>query len=153
MRAVAWNCQGVRNKVMVRHVKELMTTTTITLFVSWKHNSTYSKNLIRRNNRLGFSYSYMFGFAGGILLICDPNNVNLQVMPSTTQAIHTFIGGRRNPIHLYFGYIRPYLVAKDLFWNDCKGFSYTMGDPLIFLRGFNDIGVVDKHWGSNSVKM
>nr|GMC91087.1 LINE-type retrotransposon LIb DNA [Ipomoea batatas] len=52
-----------------------------------------------------------------------------------------------------FAYIRPNLLAKEVFWDDCKDYAIGNSGPWIMMGDFNDIVNDSEEWGSSAVNM
>ncbi|XP_019162202.1 PREDICTED: uncharacterized protein LOC109158760 [Ipomoea nil] len=48
-------------------------------------------------------------------------------------------------------YVRPNMLAKCRFWEDCESFGRSLQAPWIVMGDLNDIAAVGEQWGSDSV--
>lgn len=105
--------------------------------------------------KLGFTRSFMvypLGFAGGLLLLWNPDTIDLDIVGHASQVIHGIAKGLGGKVtRISFAYVRPNPRAKDIFWSDCRAYANQMEDPWIIIGDFNDIASDDDQWGSERI--
>lgn len=77
--------------------------------------------------------------------------MNLHVLTSSSQCIHTLVLYEDWRLHISFAYVKPNLVAKEHFWREYKDYLETFDDPWVLLGDLNYIGALDEQWGSERV--
>ncbi|XP_031111750.1 uncharacterized protein LOC116015713 [Ipomoea triloba] len=50
-----------------------------------------------------------------------------------------------------FAYVRPNMLAKCRFWENCRTFASSIQGPWIVLGDLNDIATSEEQWGSSSI--
>lgn len=86
------------------------------------------------------------GFTGVLLLVWKQGLIDLKVINHSYQVIHAKVIHGIESCFASFAYIRPNLMAKTRFLEDCKWFSDVCDGPWIFLGDLNDIASVDEQW-------
>ncbi|XP_019168955.1 PREDICTED: uncharacterized protein LOC109164864 [Ipomoea nil] len=88
---------------------------------------------------------------GGLLLLWNHGSVNLEIMSHSSQAIHTKAKQELGDCFITFAYVRPNLIAKSRFWDECRTVGNTLQAPWILLGDLNDIASDGEQWGSDSI--
>ncbi|XP_031106173.1 uncharacterized protein LOC116010805 [Ipomoea triloba] len=104
--------------------------------------------------KLAFSNHFLvdpIGFAGILLLVWKQGLIDLKVINHSYQVIHAKVIYGTESCFASFAYVRPNLMAKTRFWEDCKWFTDVCDGLWIFLGDLNDIANVDEQWGSEVV--
>ncbi|XP_031108411.1 uncharacterized protein LOC116012876 [Ipomoea triloba] len=91
------------------------------------------------------------GFAGGLLLLWNQSNINLEIVGHTSQSIHSKVKQGSDDLFITFSYVRPNLLAKTGFWENCSLFGNNIQGPWVILGDFNDIASTDGQWGSDTI--
>lgn len=156
MKLISWNCRGVGNRQVIRHAKLLLRSSHADAACFLETKTKNANAMLKMTSKLGFLASHIvdpLGFAGGLLLVWNPSTINLQMVLTSSQAIHTVVSEGGKDFHVSFAYVRPNNAAKERFWEDNKVFSGTLNSPWILMGDLNDIGAVDEQWGSDGVNM
>ncbi|XP_019162696.1 PREDICTED: uncharacterized protein LOC109159124 [Ipomoea nil] len=122
MIAISWNCRGVVNGRVRKHVKELLRSSKADILCLLEIRSPRVEGM---------------------------GQTDLQVVKHSSQAIHTKVDGG----HVTFSYVRPNLLAKSRFWEECKLFSNSIQGPWILMGDLNDIAMVEEQWGSEFINI
>ncbi|XP_031091044.1 uncharacterized protein LOC115996040 [Ipomoea triloba] len=76
---------------------------------------------------------------------------NLNIVSHSSQAIHAKLSLDQQDCYVTFSYVRPNLLARSRFWEECKAFSASVDKPWLVLGDFNNIASVEEQWGSESI--
>lgn len=98
-------------------------------------------------NKRGYSKSFFvkpLSFARGLLLVWNPNKLNLQVVSHSSQVIHNIVSKVGSTLRITFAYVWPSPAAKERLWHDIKTYADNIYDPWILLGDLNDIGSMDE---------
>ncbi|XP_031116899.1 uncharacterized protein LOC116020570 [Ipomoea triloba] len=94
------------------------------------------------------------GFAGGLALFWRTSNFDFSIIRHTSQAIHGIVRGLgTTTTRVSFAYVRPNVLAKEMFWSDCRNYANNNGGPWIMMGDFNDIIDDTEQWGSSAVNL
>ncbi|XP_019150780.1 PREDICTED: uncharacterized protein LOC109147628 [Ipomoea nil] len=156
MKVISWNCRGIVNGRVRKHVKELLVANKVDVCCLLEIRSTRADKMINLASSLGFSNHFIvnpLGFAGGLLLFWKQDHVDLTILSSSSQSIHTKVLNGTEEVFITFDYVRPNLLAKCRFWEECKILSNNIQNPWIVLGDLNDIAAVEEQWGSDTIKL
>ncbi|GLT52118.1 hypothetical protein SLA2020_254760 [Shorea laevis] len=96
----------------------------------------------------GFSYTYVVdsqGRAGGIWLLWDGEDVYIDVVTSSHQAIHTIVKVRSHPLFSKFHwflsgvYGRPQFELRSQLWEELRVVANHFTGPWLVIGDFNDV--------------
>ncbi|XP_019164608.1 PREDICTED: uncharacterized protein LOC109160818 [Ipomoea nil] len=87
----------------------------------------------------------------GLLLLWKQGQVDFDIMSHSSQAIHTKVKNRPDDCFITFAYVRPNIMAKSRFWDECKIFSSAIQGAWILIGDLNDIASSDEQWGRSRV--
>ncbi|XP_031096869.1 uncharacterized protein LOC116001112 [Ipomoea triloba] len=153
MKILSWNCRGIVNGRVKKHVKELLNTPKPDALCLLEIHSPKIQGMINLVNRLGFTNRFLvepMGFAGGLLLFWKHGHINLEVIVHSSQSIHTRIKQGLVDIFMTFAYVKPNPMAKQRFWENCKLLGTNIQGPWIVIGDLNDIASEDEQWGSEA---
>ncbi|XP_031120447.1 uncharacterized protein LOC116023586 [Ipomoea triloba] len=154
MKIISWNCRGIVNGRVQRHVKELLIATKADACCLLEIRSAKADKMIRQAANLGFNNHFLvepIGFAGGLLLFWNRSLVELEVISHSSQAIHMKVNNLPKDCFITFAYVRPNVLAKCRFWDNCKTFATIAQGSWVVMGDLNDIATEEEQWGSNSV--
>ncbi|XP_019163505.1 PREDICTED: uncharacterized protein LOC109159849 [Ipomoea nil] len=140
MKIISWNCRGIVNGRVRRHVKQLLNTSKADALCLLEIRSSKASNMIKLAHSLGYVNHFIvepLGFAGGLLLFWKQGQIDLEIIRHTSQSIHVRVNRRPEDVYITFAYVRPNLMAKH--------------SPWIVIGDFNDIASIGEQWGSNRV--
>ncbi|XP_031126953.1 uncharacterized protein LOC116029190 [Ipomoea triloba] len=153
MKFLSWNCRGIVNGWVKKHVKELLNTSKADALCLLEIRSLKAQGMINLVSRLGYTKHFLvepLGFAGGLLLFWKHEYINLEVIGHSSQSIHTRVKIGLVDMFFTFAYVRPNLVAKKRFWDNCKVLGDNLQGPWIVIGDLNDIASGEEQWGSES---
>ncbi|XP_019198971.1 PREDICTED: uncharacterized protein LOC109192724 [Ipomoea nil] len=154
MKVVSWNCRGVGNFRVRKHVKQLLNSSRPDALCLLEIRTNKVEAMIKLANQLGFSNHFLvepLGFAGGLLLLWNHMKLNLDVVSHSSQAIHTRARLGLRDCFLTFAYVKPNIMAKSRFWDECRIFKDSVNASWVLVGDLNDIAAVGEQWGSDSV--
>lgn len=156
MKIISWNCRGIVNSWVRRHVKQLLYSTKPDAFYLLEIRSSRVDRMVNLVYSLGFTNHFVvepLGFAGGLLLFWNQGRSNLDIISHSSQAIHTKWSLGPNDCFITFSYVKPNPLAKSRLWEECKAFGNSVHCPWLVLGDFNDISSTHEQWGSVSTNI
>lgn len=88
------------------------------------------------------------GYAGGLWLLWDSSQINLQIQGSSFQEIHATAEVLNfPPILLSFIYASPLRERRNILWENLKSLSAVNSLPWVIGGDFNDVMAADEKWG------
>lgn len=124
---------------MIRHAKELLKSLRVDFIYFLETHMTYSRKLLKMANRLSYDSNFtieLLGFIRYLTLLWNPGSINLQVMSSISQVIHTIVNGQHTPIRVSFMQVRPNTMAKEHFFGKSAILILKLMMSLGFFWGF-----------------
>lgn len=109
----------MRNRRVFNHAKLLLASSKAKAICFLEMKTKNLESLLKTMAKIGFLASETvdpLGLAGGLILVWNPNTINLRVVSTSSQAIHTLVIEGGKSIHVSFAYVRPNLATKDRFW-------------------------------------
>ncbi|XP_031130731.1 uncharacterized protein LOC116032362 [Ipomoea triloba] len=154
MKIISWNCRGIVNGRVKKHVKELLNTSKVDAICLLEIRSPNAQGMTNLVSRLGYTNNFLvepLGFAGGLLVFWNQGQINLEVIGHSSQSIHTKVKQGSNEFFFTFAYVRPNLVAKKRFWDNCKVIGDKLQGPWVVMGDLNDIASEEEQWGSDNI--
>jgi len=137
-----WNCCGAGHKSFLTSFKSYVNVVKFSLAVIIEPKISGSK-AARVVDGMGFDSSFRVdarGFKGGIWVVWDSNQIELDVVSSGFQFIH--LKGKMESGSLFFItaiYASPTATERVLLWDTLKSLSASMSDPWTVIGDFNSI--------------
>ncbi|GLT57157.1 hypothetical protein SLA2020_301450 [Shorea laevis] len=158
MKILSWNCRGAANQNFLNHVLDLKRTHSpaIMLIMETKLTGDRAQDIASRIFP-DFHIVDSDGFAGGIWLLWDAGKINLDVVFSSSQAIHAVAKVRNHPtIHdsewFFSGvYGRPQFEIRSFLWHELSNMADQITIPWIIAGDFNDIINQGEKFGGNPI--
>ncbi|XP_019150643.1 PREDICTED: uncharacterized protein LOC109147437 [Ipomoea nil] len=154
MKIASWNCRGIGNMSVRKHVKLLLNMTKADVLYLLELRTNKIGAMVGMVNNLGFSKHFLVetnGFAGGLLLLWKHGQMNIDIIGQSSQAIHASVKDGLTECLITFAYVRPNVLAKTRFWEDCKAFNSSTQSHWVLLGDLNDIASAEEQWGSEAV--
>jgi hypothetical protein len=139
---LVWNCRGAASRAFYRFCKHYVTMTKPDIIVIMEIRTDPYK--LRRSFELlgcdGFVGTEVRGYAGGIVVGWNSNEVNIQVMENNFQFLHLNVkyGDDREwfftPI-----YASPHEDSRRFMWDDLKRIASNISHEWLVAGDFNDI--------------
>ncbi|OMO73242.1 reverse transcriptase [Corchorus capsularis] len=157
MKILIWNCRGAANSEFKRVFTDLVRTNrpSICFLAETKISGDIANRVVAS---LGFGGSHIInarGFAGGLWMLWDPDQVDINVLPHGEQAIHAVAKVRSS--HFDFNwlisgiYASPRLQDRLLLWDELKTISDNYSGPWSLMRDFNEIFSEHEKFGGNGL--
>ncbi|GKV08919.1 hypothetical protein SLEP1_g20489 [Rubroshorea leprosula] len=158
MKIVSWNCRGAANQNFLNHVLELkrIHSPAIMLIMETKLNGERAHTLASRI----FPDCHVVdsdGLAGGLWLLWDVNKVNIDIVFSSSQAIHAVVKVCNHSVisnsDWFFSgvYGRPHFDIRSLLWHELSDMAKHVNIPWIIAGDFNDVTEQGEKFGGNPI--
>ncbi|KAJ4847776.1 hypothetical protein Tsubulata_003312 [Turnera subulata] len=136
-----WNCQGARKKQFKRHFKELCRTQRpkITVVVEPRVSGSVAERII---SGLGYNCSHRVearGFADGIWLMWNDDQVEVQILYSHTQLVHVRVSKGSSAFFLTVVYASPQEKWRRYCWKNIEALAEHIGEPWLLVGDFNAV--------------
>ncbi|GLT65819.1 hypothetical protein SLA2020_382260 [Shorea laevis] len=147
MKMVSWNCRGAAKLDFHRRIMDLKNqhSPTIMLILETKLAGEAAQAVV---TKCGFSRSHVVesdGQAGGLWLLWNEEDVFIDVVSSTAQAIHAIVKVRFHPIFSKFHwflsgvYGRPQFELRMQLWDELRKVAQHFTGPWLVIGDFNDV--------------
>lgn len=137
---------------MVKHARLMMRDSNVGAFCFLETKTKDVSKIRKMAEKLDFEKHFIvdpLGFAGGLELFWRSSILDYSVVRHTSQAIHGIVAGLGMTVtRISFAYVRPSILAKEMFWSDGRDYAINNGGPwimmgtlMIFLMLANNGGV------------
>lgn len=147
MKILIWNCRGAANPLFRRHFREIIKThqPQMAVITETRISGDRAKRL---SMNLGFSNTAIadaVGFAGGIWVIWNDQEIRCDILDVGAQDIHACIQVPPlfSPWIFSAIYARPNFADRRTLWDDLSAFASTHSSPWLIAGDFNE--VLDSH--------
>ncbi|OMP01255.1 reverse transcriptase [Corchorus capsularis] len=144
--------RGAGGKAFLRHAKDLLRAQKPTCFVLVEPRIS-GNNARRVVRRLGFSKFHIadpVGYAGGIWMCWDNGAVDIEIISSSPQVIHSIVR-RPNAVEFLLTavYASPVLETRRNLWKSLEAFAENVSLPWVVVGDFNDVLHSGEKYGGN----
>ncbi|GLT31842.1 hypothetical protein SLA2020_065500 [Shorea laevis] len=154
MKLIAWNCCGAANQSFMRHFRDLKNTHSPVMMLILETKLAGDRARDSASN-LYSSYHIVDaeGYAGGLWLLWDRNQISVEVVSTSNQAIHAIVKVRNHPtisnVDWFFSgiYGRPQFDIRSLLWQELTNLAEYVFGPWIISGDFNDVLLQTKKFG------
>ncbi|XP_016206218.1 uncharacterized protein LOC107646551 [Arachis ipaensis] len=156
MDLLSWNIRGCVNKASIRTVKELCKQyrPDMVILLETKCSGDTTDKVIRE---MSFNYCIREeakGFAGGIWVLWNNPNLNVQVLRNHQQFLHLqIVDFKRRVWCLTIVYASPHAHLRSKLWEEMKKIAPDMKLPWLLIGDFNDISKADEKKGGATLDM
>ncbi|KAL7210976.1 hypothetical protein ACSBR2_013959 [Camellia fascicularis] len=155
MKVLLWNCRGAANPHFRRHFRSLLEEHHPQLVVITEthiggdRGMTICKSLGLPN----FHISEPIGFARGIWLIWNGQEIHCDVLSVTQQEIHTCIQVLSSPTSWLFSaiYASPCFNTRKILWENLKIFADVHNLPWLLMGDFNEVLTSTEKFGGQPI--
>ncbi|XP_057450689.1 uncharacterized protein LOC130742607 [Lotus japonicus] len=147
---LTWNIRGAAAKGVPLLIKDLVARHKISCMALFETRVSGPKAL-KIISKLGFDKSFVVdaeGFAGGIWILWKSFEVQLEVLHSHRQFVHTrVLSGSSQAAFLTFVYGSPQGVTRNALWESLENFSQHIRSPWLVMGDFNAYLGADEKFG------
>ncbi|KAL7211712.1 hypothetical protein ACSBR2_014549 [Camellia fascicularis] len=155
MKVLLWNCRGAANPHFRRHFHSLLEEHHPQLVVITKtriggdKDMTICKSLCFPN----FHILEPIGFAGGIWLLWNGQEIHCDVISVTQQEIHAYIQVLSSPALWLFSaiYASPCFNTRKILWDNLKIFAHVHNFPWLLMGDFNEVLTRTEKFGGQPI--
>lgn len=131
MKLIVWNSRGLSYAKFRRTVREMVKVNRpdVLCITEAKFDETVVKSLSLKLKFSSFFTVSPQGLASGLALFWNAEKVDIDVLDSSEQCIHTAMVINSIRQVFSFVYVKPSCVWKDRFWVELKTFAGTIDSP------------------------
>ena len=156
MKIMTWNCRGAASVPFGRTLREMVTQykAEVVILLETRCSGEAIPHIIRRMNFKNFIIEEAHGFAGGIWIMWNRDDISINVLKKHQQFIHAEIAISNNdPWFLTAVYACPQENGRKELWQELKTIAMTMQKCWMIMGDFNEIAESSEKKGGAPVDM
>lgn len=141
-RIIAWNCRGAGSRIALRHLILLVRTQNpdILILEETRVSSRYIDQITAQTRFTASIVSEAYGFSGGIWILWDKDQVDLDLIELDEQIISVVVcSPHQRPWLLSAIYASPNPLFRQDLWDYLRDMGYVVNIPWLLLGDFNQV--------------